>query len=90
MAVLFISHASRDDAAIRDLEAWLEAKGFTDLFIDHSGIDAGEKWAQRLRDEAGACRVVVCFVTENGVGSDECFAAPKAHLQSVLRRRLSP
>ena len=78
MAVLFISHASRDDAMARPLEAWLRAKGFTDLFIDHSHIDAGEKWAQALRDAAGACRVVVCLVTENWLASDECFGEFKA------------
>jgi formylglycine-generating enzyme required for sulfatase activity len=78
MAVLFVSHASRDDAMARPLEAWLRAKGFTDLFIDHSNIDAGEKWAQALRDAAGACRVVVCLVTENWLASDECFGEFKA------------
>src|SRR5271170_4126069 len=78
MAVLFVSHASRDDAMARPLEAWLRAKGFTYLFIDHSDIDAGEKWAQALRDAAGACRVVVCLVTENWLASDECFGEFKA------------
>ena len=73
MAVLFVSHASRDDSAAIALEAWLRARGFTDLFIDHSDIDAGEKWAQALRDAAGACRVVVCLVTENWLASDPCF-----------------
>src|SRR5277367_1075538 len=78
MAVLFVSHASRDDAMARSLAAWLRAKGFTDLFVDHSDIDAGEKWAQALRDAAGACRVVVCLVTENWLASDECFGEFKA------------
>jgi hypothetical protein len=73
MAVLFVSHASRDDAMAIVLETWLRDKGFTDLFIDHSDIDAGEKWAQALRDAAGACRVVICFVTENWLASDVCF-----------------
>src|SRR5271169_4850211 len=78
MAVLFVSHASRDDAMARPLEAWLRAKGFTDLFIDHSDIDAGDKWAQALRDAAGACRVVVCLVTENWLASDECYSEFRA------------
>jgi len=78
MAVLFVSHASADDAAVRDVEAWLDAKGFTDRFVDHSGIVAGEKWANRLRDEAASCRVVLCFVSDNWLGSDECFGEFKA------------
>ena len=73
MAVLFVSHASKDDATAVALEAWLRDRGFTDLFIDHSSIDAGEKWREALRDAAGACRIVVCIVTENWLASDVCF-----------------
>jgi formylglycine-generating enzyme required for sulfatase activity len=73
MAVLFVSHASRDDAMARSLEAWLDAKGFDDRFVDHSDIDAGEKWALALRNAAGACRVVVCLVSANWLASDVCF-----------------
>src|SRR5271163_521232 len=78
MAVLFVSHASRDDAMAVALEAWLDAHGFDDRFVDHSDIDAGEKWAQALRDAAGACRVVVCLVTENWLASDECYSEFRA------------
>jgi formylglycine-generating enzyme required for sulfatase activity len=78
MAVLFVSHSSKDDTAAKGLETWLRAKGFTDLFIDHSHIAGGEKWAQALRDGAGACRVVICFVTEHWLASDECFGEFKA------------
>src|SRR5277367_2422323 len=73
MAVLFVSHASRDDAMAVALEAWLRGKGFTDVFVDHSDIGAGDKWALALRDAAGACRVVVCLVTDNWLASDVCF-----------------
>ena len=37
MPVLFVSHASKDDAAAIALEKWLRARGFTDLFIDLQG-----------------------------------------------------
>jgi formylglycine-generating enzyme required for sulfatase activity len=78
MAVLFVSHSSKDDAPARGLETWLRTHRFTDIFVDHSNIDAGEKWAQALRDSVGACRVVVCLVTENWLASDECFGEFKA------------
>ena len=78
MATLFVSHSSKDDAMAAALEAWLHGRGFTDLFIDHSNIAGGEKWAQTLRDAAGTCRVVVCIVTERWLASDECFAEFKA------------
>jgi formylglycine-generating enzyme required for sulfatase activity len=78
MAVLFVSHSSKDDTAAMGLESWLRVRGFTDLFIDHSNIAGGEKWAQALREAAGACRVIICFVTEHWLASDECFGEFKA------------
>jgi hypothetical protein len=78
MPVLFISHSSKDDAAAIALETWLRARGFTDLFIDHRSILGGEKRAQALRDAAGACRIVICLVTNHWLASDECFGEFKA------------
>jgi TIR domain/AAA ATPase domain len=73
MAVLFISHSSKDDAAASALEAWLRDNGFTDIFIDHASLASGAKWREELRASAGACRVIVCLVTPNWLASDECF-----------------
>ena len=78
MAALFVSHSSKDDAAVAALDAWLRGRGFTDLFIDHSNIVGGEKWAQALREASGACRVIIFFVTERWLASDECFGEFKA------------
>ncbi len=78
MAVLFISHSSKDDAAATSLEGWLRARGFTDIFVDHSSIAGGEKWGEALRNSAGSCRVVICLVTERWLASDECFGEFKA------------
>jgi formylglycine-generating enzyme required for sulfatase activity len=78
MPVVFVSHASEDDPAVAGLETWLRQHGFTDLFVDHSAIAGGEKWAQALRGAAGACRVVICLVTERWLASDECFGEFKA------------
>jgi hypothetical protein len=78
VAVLFVSHSSKDDAMATELEAWLRGRGFTDIFIDHSNIAGGEKWPQALRDASAVCRVVVCLVTEQWLASDECFAEFRA------------
>jgi TIR domain len=78
MAVLFISHSSKDDAAASDLETWLRRNDFTNIFIDHNDISGGEKWAQALRESAGACRVIMCLVTNQWLASDECFGEFKA------------
>ena len=73
MAVLFVSHSSKDDMAATALEAWLRSNGFDDTFVDHQNLAGGAKWREELRASAGACRVVVCLITENWLGSDECF-----------------
>jgi formylglycine-generating enzyme required for sulfatase activity len=73
MAVLFVSHSSKDDAIASALEAWLHASGFDDTFVDHQNLAGGAKWREELRASAGACRVVVCLVTENWLASNECF-----------------
>ena len=73
MPVLFVSHSSKDDAIVSGLEAWLRTSGFTDFFIDHSNIAGGDKWREALRASAGACRVIICLVTENWLASQECF-----------------
>jgi hypothetical protein len=73
VAVLFVSHASKDDALASALEAWLNANGFTDIFVDHHSIPGGGKWREALRAESGACRVVLCLITTNWLSSSECF-----------------
>lgn len=77
MSTVFISHASRDDVKVGDLEAWLKVHGFTDYFVDHSesrGIGAGNKWRDALREQHSSCRVVLFLVTEAWLASDMCQA----------------
>ncbi len=88
MPALFVSHSSRDDAQVNSLKSWLRNNGFTDLFIDHRNIVGGDKWPQALRDSAGACRVVVCLVTNNWLASNECFA--EYHAAWYMGKRIIP
>ena len=78
MAVLFISHASKDDTVASALEAWLTVNGFSDIFIDHQAIAGGDKWREALRSSAGSARVVVCLVTSNWLASDQCMGEFRA------------
>ena len=73
MAVLFVSHSSRDDILATAVEAWLKSNGFTDIFVDHESMAGGDKWRDELRKAANTCRVVVCLVTGNWLASTECF-----------------
>ena len=54
MAVLFVSHSSKDDAAATVLEAWFRDNGFTDIFVDHHNLAGGTKWREELCSAAGA------------------------------------
>jgi Sulfatase-modifying factor enzyme 1/TIR domain len=74
LAVLFVSHSSKDDAAASALEAWLRRNGFTDIFVDHHTIAGGDAWRLALQQAAGTCRVVVCLVTEHWLASKDCLA----------------
>jgi formylglycine-generating enzyme required for sulfatase activity len=78
MTTVFVSHSTKDDATASALEVWLGSRGFSEVFVEHSNIVGGEKWAQALRDAAGSCRVVICIVTENWLKSDDCFAEFRA------------
>src|SRR5690348_11413729 len=74
MATLFLSHSSKDDGLARDLQSWLIAQGFDDLFVDHESIRGGDKWGDALRAAKASCRAVICLVTPQWLASDECFA----------------
>jgi formylglycine-generating enzyme required for sulfatase activity len=88
MATIFLSHSSRDDALASSIERWLKANGFTDLFVDHDSIRAGDKWAEELRRAKGSCRVVLCLATPHWLASDECYGEFKACW--YLGRRVIP
>jgi formylglycine-generating enzyme required for sulfatase activity len=89
MAVLFVSHSSKDDAALTALEVWLRANDFTDIFIDHKNIAGGDKWREELRKSASACRVVICLVTENWLASEQCFGEFVAS-NYIMGKRIIP
>ena len=86
MAVLFISHSSKDDGVASALVAWLRNNGFTDIFLDHDSLAGGDKWRDELRASAAACRVVLCLVTKQWLQSDECFGEFVAAAYTMGRR----
>lgn len=73
MAVLFLSHSSLNDRDADALTDWLSAHGFNDVFVDHHDIRGGASWGEALRRSAGACRVILCLVTQNWLNSANCF-----------------
>ncbi len=77
MARVFISHASGDADAARDLFAWLSSQGFDRGFLDidtDQGIPPGAKWEQMLYDELERAQAVILLLTRNWFDSKWCFA----------------
>ncbi len=72
MTALFLSHSSKDDPLATAFGAWLR-QNEVEAFIDHENISGGAKWADALRESAGACRVVSCLITDHWLASAECF-----------------
>lgn len=88
MATIFLSHSSRDDALASQIETWLVENGFVDLFVDHSDIHLGDRWADALRASSATCRLVLLFVTENWLASAECNAEFRAAW--YMGKRIAP
>ena len=74
MAIVFLSHSSLDDRYVDHLAKWLDANGFSEVFIDHHDIAGGVKWGDALRRSAGSCRVIMCLITDNWLSSANCFS----------------
>jgi WD40 repeat protein len=74
VARVFISYASEDDAAAREVFEWLSAGGHT-VFLDRdlgAGIVTGEEWRARLSTELRAADAVLCVVTGHFLASQWC------------------
>ena len=78
MGLIYGLGAAFLEILVRDLSAWLAAQGFDDIFVDHSDIRGGDRWAESLRRATSTCRVVLCLVTPAWLASDECFAEFRA------------
>jgi WD40 repeat protein len=76
LSTIFISHSSRDNEAARAMQAWLEGRGLTGVFLDFDpalGIPVGVDWEQELYQRLRACRAVVALVSPAWLASPWCF-----------------
>ncbi|MGY1691476.1 nSTAND1 domain-containing NTPase [Geodermatophilus sp. SYSU D01105] len=77
MTALFLSHSSRDRAAVEQLCERLRADGVSGLFLDFDpadGIPAGRNWEQELYARLRRTDAVVFLASESSVASSWCFA----------------
>jgi hypothetical protein len=77
LALIFISHSSRDAEPATQMKVWLESHGFDQVFLDfdkHSGIVPGADWEKTLYREIERSQAVVVILTPNWLDSKWCFA----------------
>ena len=67
---VFVSYAHRDDALIYPQLVWLNDRGFN-IWYDH-GIEAGTEWREEIARSIRNSQVLVYFVTDESVQSDNC------------------
>src|SRR4051812_27896175 len=77
MPALFVSHNSRDNAAVAHLRDWLEREGYVSLFLDFDpehGLPAGAKWEAELYSQLRRADAVLFVGSQASVSSQWCFA----------------
>jgi WD40 repeat protein len=74
---IFVSHSSRNNAEALALRDWLVAQGWDDLFLDidpQRGLVAGQRWLERLQQNAQRCKAVIFLVSRDWLASQYCTA----------------
>jgi hypothetical protein len=75
VSVLFISHATADNAAAIKVADFLKSNGWTDVFLDldpERGIAPGQRWQEELRKVNERCAAVVVLVSASWLASRWC------------------
>ncbi len=77
MALVFISHSSRDNDAAQSLKSWLGSIGLANSFLDFdkdAGFAVGSDWERRLYQEIERAQAVILVLTPAWLESKWCFA----------------
>src|SRR5271165_1899953 len=75
MALIFISHSSRNNDKATEVRDWLAANGWTDVFLDldpERGIVVGQRWKDALQKAAYRCEAVLALVSAEWLASSWC------------------
>lgn len=73
MTYVFVSHSSKDDSAITELQAKLATHGIT-TFVDHLDIKDGDNWSQAVQDGLNNCDCCILALSPHSARSQECEA----------------
>lgn len=77
MALIFISHSSKDKDKSTEIKNKIEEAGFDSVFLDHDadkGIQTGQEWEQRLYDEIQSSHIMLLLLSPAWAESKWCFA----------------
>lgn len=77
MGSIFISHSSRNNDRAIEIQQWLAANGWDDVFLDldpQRGIVAGQRWKEALQKAAHRCEVVLALISAEWLASGWCKA----------------
>jgi TIR domain len=96
---IFLSHSSHDNAEAITLRHWLiqqrpDLAG--EIFLDldpATGIQAGTRWKDALRQANSRCEAVICLVSQHWQGSHECqaeYRTAETLGKQILVARLEP
>jgi len=93
MSIIFISHSSKDNALIKDLQILeaLKKAGFESVFLDfdeEKGIKLGEDWKNKLYTKIKKSHFVVLLLSPNWIKSKWCFA--EYTIAEVLGKTIIP
>jgi WD40 repeat protein len=75
---IFLSHSSRDNRQAIALVQWLSdvrPELATEIFIDigaETGLRAGQRWKEALRQANDRCEAVICLLSRNWESSTNC------------------
>ena len=87
MALLFISHSSKDNELVKQYKNKIEEFGFQSTFLDideKDGIQINEKWEERLYKELIKSKIALCLVSKNWIES--CWCQKEYSLAKTLNK----
>lgn len=76
---VFISHSSRNNNEAAAVKKWLienEPSLDNEIFLDFTdtGIEAGQRWKEALRQASNRCEAVICLLSQHWENSAHCKA----------------
>ena len=64
---VFLSYASKDRPAVRELYERLKAEGWIDPWLDQENLTFGQHWTSVIEDALDEADAVIIFLSSNSV-----------------------